>query len=120
MGAITVNGIRAMSRQSDASEPDRAPEGGITQHDERSMWRCPQLGGPVTFEYCRQMNDSLPCGRIVQCWGEIFDVGAFLDQHYDPEQIESTPGRGRLDIISETLRRVLSPQEGEGERRDAE
>ncbi len=123
MGAVAVNGIRVMSSQSDALQPDSGPDGGIAQHDERSMWRCPQLGGPVTFGYCRQMNDALPCSRIVRCWGEILDVEGFLDRHYDAEQVErisSTLGRGRLDIISETLRRVLNPQQGEGERNDAD
>jgi hypothetical protein len=90
---------------------DSSERGGIGQYDELSLWRCPQLGGPVTFAYCRQMNRSLPCSRTATCWGERFDVEGFLREYYDEHersQIEASSGRGRMDIISETLGRVLS------------
>ena len=104
-----------MSSQDEAAHADASSDQGIGQHDERPIWRCPQLGGPVTFGYCRQMNQSLPCARVVACWGEAFDVQAFLQQYYDPDeiaQIESGASRGRLDIISEALQRVLNRREG--------
>jgi len=41
--------------------------------------RCPRLGGPVSFEYCRTNGDEmLPCWKIFDCWWERFDVAAFL------------------------------------------
>ncbi len=43
--------------------------------------RCPRLGGPVTFQYCRQCGeDDIPCWKIVDCWWEYFDIVAFLKQ----------------------------------------
>ena len=41
--------------------------------------RCPRLGGPVTFNYCRQYGgDRLPCWKALDCWWEVFDIAAFL------------------------------------------
>jgi hypothetical protein len=95
-----------MSNQTDPDQGDDR----ISRFDEMPFWRCPQLGGPVTFGYCRQMNDSLPCSRMIGCWEESLDVLGFLQQHYDPDQIEqvrASGGRARTDVISDTLKRVL-------------
>jgi len=41
--------------------------------------RCPRLGGPVSFRYCRTNGeDGLPCWKIFDCWWESFDVVAYL------------------------------------------
>jgi hypothetical protein len=53
-------------------------EPGANDHRET---RCPRLGGPVTFHYCRQFaGDSLPCWKVFDCWWEMFDVAGFLKQ----------------------------------------
>ncbi len=94
------------------------PDDSITTHDERPIWRCPQLGGPVTFGYCRRMNHTLPCARILRCWADVFDVHGFLQEHYDSEQmaqIESGATTGRMDILRQTLERVLGQQDGRSE-----
>lgn len=37
--------------------------------------RCPKLGNPVDFGYCRRCGEgSTACGKIVDCWWERFDV----------------------------------------------
>jgi len=107
-----------MSHQEDDRPPTRESDEGITQHDERPIWRCPQLGGPVTFGYCRRMNDALPCARILHCWADAFDVHGFLQEHYDRgqmAQIESGATTGRMDILRQTLERVLGQQDGPSE-----
>lgn len=44
--------------------------------------RCPRLGGPVTFRYCRSSgDDALPCWKIFDCWWEIFDVATYLKKN---------------------------------------
>ncbi len=99
----------------DISPPNEGNEPDIARHDEKDLWRCPQLGGPVRFGYCRQMNEGLPCSRLEMCWGDAVDVPAFLDAHYTDRQREkifSTLGRGRLDIISTTLQRVMRERQG--------
>jgi hypothetical protein len=72
------------------------------------IWRCPQLGGPVTFGYCRLVNEGLPCGRVVACWGGTFDVAAFLAEHYSREQIEQVFGAStdRLTRIIDAVKKA--------------
>lgn len=41
--------------------------------------RCPRLGSIIAFKYCLiSGEDSLPCGKIFDCWWEIFDVDQYL------------------------------------------
>ncbi len=89
---------------------DQGPDAGIGVHDARTMWRCPQLGGPVTFGYCRRCNQTLPCGKVTTCWAGRLDVESFLNTHYSPEEVARVDAgnRGRMDIVSETLLRVLN------------
>lgn len=43
--------------------------------------RCPRLGGPVNFRYCRIGGDEeMPCLKVIDCWWEYFDVLAFFQQ----------------------------------------
>ncbi len=94
----------------DPVSPSQEDTPAIGVHDRKTRWQCPQLGNPVTFGYCRVANRSLPCRRIVSCWSDTFDVLGFLRQQYTPEQCAETldaPPTGRLDIIAETLERVL-------------
>jgi N utilization substance protein B len=42
--------------------------------------RCPRLGGPITFKYCRQGGEEQkPCFKIMDCWWETFDVKTYLE-----------------------------------------
>ena len=41
--------------------------------------RCPRLGGPVSFGYCRTSSDNdTACWKILDCWWEHFDVVSHL------------------------------------------
>ncbi|NCC95178.1 MAG: hypothetical protein EOM10_18260 [Opitutae bacterium] len=41
--------------------------------------RCPRLGGPVRFAYCRQTAaDGRVCPKILDCWWERFDVATLM------------------------------------------
>lgn len=41
--------------------------------------RCPRLGGPVSFKYCRTSGeDGRPCFKTIDCWWETFDVHSHL------------------------------------------
>ena len=59
----------------------------IDRYDSLILWRCPQLGGQVTFRYCRKLLNGAPCARIVGCWRTTFDVTTFLKTHYDIEHL---------------------------------
>lgn len=88
-----------------SDEPDRRE----ARYDHHLISRCPQLGNPVTFGYCRGLSQSLPCPRVVSCWGGVFDIEGFLREHFDPVELSrawSRARRGRVEIIADTLRRV--------------
>lgn len=73
----------------------------LDEHDDKTR-RCPPLGGPVPFKYCRTVNAKLPCRRILECWGAKFDVVGWLEENYTDDEIRRamTPdARSRLDKI---------------------
>jgi len=73
----------------------------LEEHDDKTR-RCPPLGGPVPFKYCRKVNDQLPCHRILECWSAVFDVVGWLKGNYTEEELRRamTPDdRSRLDKI---------------------
>jgi len=81
----------------------------LTVHDRLEIWRCPPLGGPVTFEYCRRMNAGLPCHQLLRCWGERLDVRTYLNENFSQEEIAqafSTPPPGRMGTIFDVLKQV--------------
>ena len=80
--------------------------GGIEQFDGEERWRCPMLGGPVTFAYCRKMNDGLPCTRILACWLQQLPLVDFLKTYYSPEELQSAfaaERKGRLARMMEAV-----------------
>jgi hypothetical protein len=58
------------------------------QPDWQKKIRCPRLGGPVTFDYCKVESGKLPCSRTLTCWELVFDVEGFLRGCMDPAAFE--------------------------------
>ncbi len=88
----------------------------IDEHDDKSR-RCPPLGGPVPFKYCRTVNNKLPCHRILECWGAKFDVAEWLKENYTDNEIRQsmTPdGRSRLDKILRAAHEAKKKEPGKG------
>jgi len=51
--------------------------------------RCPRLGGPISFRYCRSCGeDGQPCWKIFDCWWEIFDITGYLKENLSAEAFE--------------------------------
>ena len=51
--------------------------------------RCPRLGGPVTFAYCKGCGDqNQPCWKIIDCWWEHFDVVTYLRENLPAEAFQ--------------------------------
>lgn len=74
--------------------------------DEVEMWRCPQLGGPVTFGYCRVMNAGSLCQRMLKCWGGTAEVVAYLERHFEAGELArifGTPAADRLTRIVDAI-----------------
>ena len=81
-------------------------DGGIEQHDGEELWRCPMLGGPVNFGYCRKVTDGLPCVKLLECWLQRLPLVEFLKTHYSPEEIQTaftTKRKGRLARMVEAV-----------------
>jgi len=81
----------------------------IDQYDDMQFWRCPQLGGPVTFKYCRMMNEGVPCRRLLYCWGARLDVLKYINGNYTAEEIErafGVPSKDRLTRIFDAIRKA--------------
>jgi hypothetical protein len=52
--------------------------------------RCPRLGGPVSFGYCRKSSDDRSaCWKIFDCWWEYFDVVDYLQKHLPAEAFKA-------------------------------
>ena len=70
-------------------------------HDIENIWRCPMLGGPVPFKYCRKTNNDLPCAKIPDCWHGKFDAIQFLRDNYSEDELKTvfSPQPGRLERI---------------------
>lgn len=49
--------------------------------------RCPRLGGPAEFSYCRTCEiQNQPCFKIFDCWWEFFDVVTYMKEYLPEEQ----------------------------------
>ncbi len=86
----------------------------LTKYDPIEKLRCPQLGGPVTFEYCRKMNMGLPCHQLYKCWEEELDIDEYVKSNFTQEEIDkvfNTPPPGRVGTIFDVLQRVEKMKE---------
>ncbi len=84
----------------------------IEQHDGRTR-RCPMLGHEVRFAYCRAPGRELPCGRVLDCWFETFDVEAFIRVHYSGEQIDEILAP-RPDKVASLVELIEKARRGAG------
>lgn len=66
--------------------------------------RCPRLGGPVSFLYCRDSaGEDLPCWKIFECWWEHFDVTSYMKAYLPEEKfnrlVEAKPKPKMLSLV---------------------
>ena len=81
--------------------------------------RCPQLGGEIPFQYCRTVNENLPCRKILICWEFRIEISKFLCDHYPADQIQcflAPPSKSKLDTILELVEKAKKLK-GEGDQR---
>ena len=66
--------------------------------------RCPRLGGPVTFHYCRECGDGdSPCWKIIDCWWETFDVKSYLKENLSESHFEALMNAKAPDKINSLI-----------------
>lgn len=90
--------------------------------------RCPRLGGPVRFAYCRTAGDGGVCPKILDCWWERFDVAARMRAELPPEDfrrlVERRPPPDKaatlVDLIRRARERTARRQDGGSEPENAE
>ena len=69
--------------------------------------RCPRLGGPVPFRYCKKTNNGLPCSKSLICWEAAFPVREYMLRALTPEemiQVFESPPQPRLEAILNAAR----------------
>jgi hypothetical protein len=59
----------------------------MNDYDSKEVY-CRKLGHHLTFQYCRLVNEQLPCHKIADCWFEHIPIQNFLKTHYNEEEIE--------------------------------
>jgi hypothetical protein len=66
------------------------------------------LGHDIAFSYCRAPASRLPCGRILDCWWETFDIEGFIRRHYSPQDIEAilAPRKDKMLTLVELIERA--------------
>lgn len=79
--------------------------------DDHSI-RCPRLGHPITFSYCRSESNGLPCFKALDCWFEYFPVEEYLREELTEDEwarVFKKPARTKvqslLEIIEEAKKR---------------
>jgi hypothetical protein len=76
--------------------------------------RCPRLGGPIEFSYCRTCEDqNRPCFKIFDCWWEFFDVVNYMREHLPKEQFDKlTHKKNKPKVVSivEMIREIQKCQ----------
>lgn len=73
--------------------------------------RCPMLGGPVTFGYCREVDHGLPCHKALVCFERQFPAQEYFRKVLTPETYErcfNPPAGCRYEKILGALRDAQS------------
>ncbi len=89
----------------------------MTENQKQLLRRCPRLGGLVAFFYCTTCEtDSRPCGKIIDCWWEIFDVVRYLKDTLAPAEFDrlirvkpASKVSQIVGIISQSQERLAKP-----------
>jgi hypothetical protein len=91
------------------NKPDRP-------HDHRET-RCPRLGGPVHFGYCRrEAGDNRPCFKVLDCWWPQFDVAAYFAKRLSPEDFATLGRRTPAAKITRLVDLIVRAQKNTGSR----
>ncbi|MEW6140640.1 MAG: hypothetical protein AB1733_20650 [Thermodesulfobacteriota bacterium] len=81
----------------------------ITPPNEEKQIRCPRLGGPVHFGYCRIEHDGWPCSRALTCWAMHFEAEAYFRTLLSEEQFAQcflAAPQSKMDTLLEAVERA--------------
>ena len=71
----------------------------ITEFDTLEI-RCPMLGHPLNFSYCRSTDSNTPCRKIYNCWYQRIPVQQFVKEHFSQEIIEKITAPPQPKMLS--------------------
>lgn len=76
----------------------------MNQYDKERIY-CRKLGHWLSFSYCRQENNGLPCRKIADCWFEKIPIERFLKENYKEEEISYIfkPSKQKLTSLIELI-----------------
>ena len=57
----------------------------ITPPEDSFQIRCPRLGHQISFSYCMNENNGLPCHKSLDCWYKYFPVYEFFQRKLSQE-----------------------------------
>ncbi len=81
----------------------------VIEINDSLMIRCPQLGGEIPFRYCRTVNESLPCRRIIHCWEFRMDIVQFLKDHFSDDEMQrflAPPAKTRIETLLDLVEKA--------------
>ena len=86
----------------------------MKETEQQLVRRCPRLGSPVAFFYCTACEaNNRPCGKIIDCWWEAFDVVRYLKDTLAPEEFDrlacaepASKVSQLVDIIAQSKKRL--------------
>ncbi|MBN1482527.1 hypothetical protein EH223_10820 [candidate division KSB1 bacterium] len=87
----------------------------ITQYDHLEI-RCPMLGHPLKFFYCRTTDGNTPCRRIFNCWYQRIAVQDFVYDHF-PQEIIATitaPPKPKMLSLVELIQKAQQSKKNGG------
>ncbi len=84
----------------------------IDQHDKLEK-RCPMLGHPIHFHYCRTTTKDTPCRKIMDCWFEQIPIQEFVKEHFTEEMITAMeqPPKPKMLSLIELIEKAKKSQE---------
>lgn len=79
----------------------------ITDYDHLEI-RCPMLGHPLNFTYCRTTDGTTPCRRILNCWFERIPIQQFMQENFPPSVIErlAEPPKPKMVSLFELIEKA--------------
>jgi hypothetical protein len=79
----------------------------LTEFDDREGY-CRRLGHHLKFQYCRTVNEGLPCHLLSDCWFDKFPVTEFVERNYSPAEREkfSQPPQPKISSLVELINKA--------------
>ncbi|MDJ0782602.1 MAG: hypothetical protein QNJ22_11555 [Desulfosarcinaceae bacterium] len=74
--------------------------------------RCPRIGGPVSFAYCRRSGEGDGyCFKVLDCWWEIFDVERHLRETLSEVQLAALAAKRPKPKVTSLVEMIAAAQQ---------